>query len=85
MRAGVSPSPGLQIWTYLPASGASPFLTGTFLFQRVSTPLKMFVFFLRKRLRDFAKTNMNSKHRAFSVGRFSGQTDLGLNTIPATS
>lgn len=27
----------------------------------------MFVFFLRKRLKDIAKTNMNSKHRAFSV------------------
>lgn len=38
----------------------------------------MFVFFLRKRLRDVAKTSMNSKHRAFSAyGTFFGTDKPG--------
>lgn len=44
----------------------------------------MFVFFLRKRLKDLAKTNMNSKHRAFSVCRTLFWTDgSGTEYFPA--
>lgn len=49
-------------------------------FRRVSKPLRMFVLFLRKRLRAVAKTNMNSKPRAFSAYRTFFWTDR-----PATS
>lgn len=44
----------------------------------------MFVFFLRKKLEDIAKTNMNSKHRAFSVCRMLFWTDeSGTECFPA--
>ena len=61
-----------------------PSLSRTFVFRRISKTLRMFVFFLRKRPRDIAKTNMNSHPGALSVGHFSGQTDVGLGTSSAT-